>query len=132
MKEKQPVELMDLVQQIKNKNMKIKEKIQAIRDYFDFTRQVGHTTLMKKGIDNYDKDKLVLTHKKEEYDWLGLKPTEVISWHNLNALKGNKKPLVIDNGILWLMLNETIEYINELEKDREELNKIKKIIKNEN
>ena len=109
--------------------MKIKEKLEILRHYFDSTRQVGHTTLLKDGTNNYNRDKLILTYKKEEHTFFNNKPSEIISWGNLNALRSHKKPLVVDNGVLWLMLNETIKYIDELEKYKENYEQVNKVIK---
>jgi hypothetical protein len=101
--------------------MKLKEKLEILRDYYDKTRGIGHTTLMKKGTDNV-KDKLILGFNKESCEELGYKYDESISWHNLNYanLLGQNKPLVIDNGAMCLILNETLEEIDRLE----EINKL--------
>ena len=111
--------------------MKVIEKLRMLRDYFEMTRNVGHTTLMKEGTNNYKRDKLILAPKKEYYSFFECKSSEVISWDNLNALIGHKKPLIIDNGTMWVLLNESLKEITKLEKDSEQLNKIKKIVKNE-
>lgn len=107
--------------------MDIKEKLEILRNYYVATRQVGHTTLMKEGTDNYEREKLVLTYNKNHGAELGIKPQQVISWYNLN-INGYSAALAIDNGTMQIMLEETLKYINELENDRRKLNKIKSII----
>jgi hypothetical protein len=107
--------------------MKIREKLEALRNYFEVTRRVGHTTLLKEGTNNYNKDKLVLAYKKEDYGNLNCKPSEIISWRNLDGLNGRKKPLAIDNGVMWLMLKEAVEYIDELEMYKKRLTEIERI-----
>ena len=104
--------------------MKIKEKLEILKHYYDSTRAAGHTTLMKKGINNYEEQKLVLVYNKNHGKELGLNLQEIISWLNPN-LKGHNAPLAIDNAVMHEMLDDTLSYINELEKDREQLNKIK-------
>ena len=106
--------------------MKIKEKLKAIRDYYDMTRQVGHTSLMKEGVVNSDK-KLVLVHKQLDH-LFGCDKKDQVSWHNLDKLIGQNKPLVIDNGIMWLMLNEALEEIEKLEEDSRKLKMIKRLL----
>lgn len=94
--------------------MNIKEKLEFLKNYYEVNRSVGHTTLMLQGTDNTE-EKLVLTHTKEFGRELGYKLEETVSWNNLNGLRGHNKPLAIDNGVMWLMLNETLEHINKLE-----------------
>lgn len=117
MKKKPHGAIAGLVQQIKNNYMKIKEKLEILRDYYDKTRQVGHTTLVKEGTNNYKKPKLILVYKKDEHTYFDVKSDELISWKSLHNqdLLGQNKPLAIDNGVMWLMLDEAIKEINKLE-----------------
>ena len=103
--------------------MHITEKIEILMNYYDSTRQVGHTTLMKMGVNNFDKEKLILSYNKEHGAELNVDPKEVISWYGLDNLKRHNAPLAIDNGVMWVMLSETLEYIRMLEKSIEKLNK---------
>lgn len=110
--------------------MNIQQKLESLKNYYEVTRAVGHTTLLKQGTLNYDREKLILVYKKEEYDEIfKCKLSELISWNNLNGLLGHKKPLAIDNSAMWLLLKESLEYIDELEEDRAKLIEIIKIIK---
>ena len=107
--------------------MKIKEKLEIIRHYYATTRQVGHTTLMKEGTNNTDK-KFVLVFKKLGKVF-GCDEKDQVSWNNLKRLIGEDRPMVIDNGVVWLMLNEAIKEIERLEEDSINLQKIKSIIR---
>ena len=108
--------------------MNIKQKLEFLKAYYEFTRNSGHSTLMRKGTDRYKRNKLVLTYTKECGFDFGLKPHEIVSWRNLNDLVGHSSPLAIDNAAMFKMLEETVEYINELEQYKEQINEIKKII----
>lgn len=110
--------------------MKIKEKLQALKDYYENTRQVGHTTLLKEGTNNFMDKKFILAYKKEYSDFYGCKPEDIISWCRLNSdsLKGHKRPLAIDNGIMFELLRETLEEIEKLEQSNEKLQQIIKIV----
>ena len=109
--------------------MKIEEKLRILRDYYLFTRNVGHTSLMKDGTKNYTKEKFVLGYKKECFGELECKPSDVISWHNLDALKGHIKPLAIDNSVMSTLLDEVLNEITSLQQDSYKLKLIEKIIK---
>lgn len=107
----------------------ILQKLEMLRNYYEVTRNVGHTTLMKMGTDNYDRPKLVLTITKNHGLDLGLKSEETVGWNNLKGLIGHKEPLAIDDGTMWVILNDLIPYIEELEQDRYKLHLIKNIVK---
>lgn len=111
--------------------MTIKEKIESIVTYYMYNRKVGNTRLLKEGTKNYDGPKLILAYSKQEYGNLECKEAEVVSFKNdgLKALISHNKPLVIDNGALYKLLEETLVYINELEVYKEQIIEIQKIIK---
>ena len=74
-------------------------------------RQVGHTTLMKKGVENYDREFGVIAHNmqaaQEILDVSGSKSGKAFSISNLNV-QGFRIPFVIDNGSLSVLLEEVI------------------------
>lgn len=74
-------------------------------------RQVGHTTLMKKGVENYDREFGVIAHNKkyaeEIIDTSGSKLGKPFSISNLNV-QGFSMPFVIDNATLSVLLEEVI------------------------
>lgn len=84
---------------------------------------------MKKGTDNSE-EKLILGWHKEDAAAFKCKLDEVISWHNLDALRGNKKPLIIDNGVMWKILDEAVQEIESLETELEVSRNKLKTIKN--
>jgi hypothetical protein len=74
-------------------------------------RQVGHTTLIKKGVENYDREFGVIAYNKkyaeEIIDTSGSKLGKPFSISNLNV-QGFRIPFVIDNGALSVLLEEVI------------------------
>lgn len=107
----------DLEVQIKNKIMTLKEKLETLLHYYISTRQVGHTTLLKEGTENYKNDKLILSSRKTDHDFLNVKDYEIISWKGMqsHSLHGHNKPLAIDNGVMFLILTECLEEFERLE-----------------
>ena len=79
-------------------------------------RQVGHTTLIKKGIENYDREFGVIAHNKEYakeiIDISGSKLGKPFSISNLNV-QGYSIPFVIDNGTLSVLLEEVISVMED-------------------
>lgn len=108
--------------------MNIKQKLEFLKAYYEVTRKVGHSTLMKKGTDNYDKNKLVIAYDKASGKTLDLKYDEIVSWNDLTHLIGHNNPIAIDNDVMLKMLEETLEYIKELEQYKNQIIEIKKII----
>lgn len=113
--------------------MKTVEKLQEIMTYYEASRQAGHTTLMKQGTDNYKGEKLILVHSLNAGTDLGYNRKELVSWGDLSKLRGNKKPLAIDNGTMWSILRDTIHDISILEEENRDmqakLDVIRKIVK---
>lgn len=108
--------------------MKIEKKLEKLLNYYLETRQVGHTTLMKEGTNHYDKDFFVLTMNMSHGNNIGLKPTNIISWENLDRLQGHKKPLAIDNGTMTELLIDAIMRIEALDEENKKLVKQSKKI----
>jgi AAA+ ATPase superfamily predicted ATPase len=79
-------------------------------------RQVGHTTLIKKGIENYDRKFGVIAHNtqaaQEIIDTSGSKLGKAFSLHNPN-FQGFSMPYVIDNGSLSVLLEEVISVMED-------------------
>lgn len=101
--------------------MTIKEKLITLFNYYEATRGVGHTTLMKDGFDNYPDKKILLTCHYSHSQQLKAKKDEIVTWNNMEKLRGHKRPLAIDNGTIIEILNETIGEIDRLEKEIERL-----------
>jgi hypothetical protein len=79
-------------------------------------RQVGHTTLIKKGIENYDREFGVIAHNtqaaQEIIDTSGSKLGKAFPISNLNV-QGSSMPFAIDNGSLSILLEEVINVMED-------------------
>lgn len=92
------------------------EFAKQLKTYYDLTRQVGHTTAMLKGADNTDC--IVVSHEyvmgKHIQDMSSKKKNlDVISQNMLCELRGCRKPLLIDNAVMWLLLDDIISCLEE-------------------
>lgn len=81
-------------------------------------RQVGHTTLMKKGVENYDRQFGVIAHNmqaaKEIIDKSGSELGKAFSLSKLGSnFHGFSMPYVIDNGALSILLEEVISVMED-------------------
>jgi len=91
--------------------------------YFLQTRQCGHTTALVRGAENVDAK--VLVHSLGMKDILkkvskNKKDLDTITFSDLNngsILAGFKKPLVIDNATMTILLKYALERIAHLEKE---------------
>lgn len=97
--------------------MKIKEKLKILYNYYNFTRKVGHTSLLKIGIDNFKDDKIVLVGLNRCCTYINESINNVISLNSLNKLIGKNLPMAIDNDALSIILNESINEIEKLEQE---------------
>ena len=88
--------------------MKIEKKLESLLYYYMATRKVGHTTLLKKGTDNYEKPFCVLTHNTETARILGFSPKDTVSLYSLDRLRGSSRPLAIDNGAMIEILSDAM------------------------
>ncbi len=88
--------------------MEIKKTLEAISSYYQTTRQAGHSKLMNVGTNDFNGDKLVLVLDRGHGDKMGLKRSEMVSLGSLDILRGHNKPLVIDNGVLIEIFNQTL------------------------
>lgn len=96
------------------------EKLKELRHYYAINRKRGHTTLMKEGTNNVE-DKFILSNSKKDSSFLCVKSKEVISWNNLDQLRGHDTPLVIDNGAMLKILDDTLDLIYELQLKQQSL-----------
>lgn len=117
----------------------IKDTLEILKDYYNSTRQVGHTTAVMEGIKNVDG--AILTHNQEFGTFLsknggvggssGLQRNpvlrkrkkeskiEVVSLAHIqndgSVLKGLRTPLVIDNAALCFIFSDAYSEISRLE-----------------
>lgn len=94
--------------------MTTKEKLEELLHYYRFTRKVGHTSLMKAGTNNME-NKLILVADLKDHAHVGVPSGNAVSWNSLDRLRGNDKPLAIDNAAMDRLLSDTLELIYELE-----------------
>lgn len=101
--------------------MKTLEKLEFLLDYYQATRGIGHSTLIKKGTDNYDQPFMVLTCNSEGDPFIDVNKEDIVSIESLNRVIGKRKPMVIDNGAVIKLLYETILTIDTLQKENKQL-----------
>jgi len=98
--------------------MNIKSRLRHLLDYYLINRQVGHTRLLKEGTDNYKGEKYILCFNMKHGENLGFDPNkEVISWQSMEKLRSHNKPIVIDNGTMVVILQESLKEIIKLENE---------------
>ncbi len=104
--------------------MEIKKILEELQQYLSL-RQTGKTSLLKSGIDNYDRNHFVLV-PTVEYGNKVLGTTKsksiqkLVTFVNLNKLKGSNYPLIIDqeaNLQIFSMALDKIQHL-EMESDR--------------
>jgi hypothetical protein len=93
---------------------------ETLIQYLDATRQSGHTHLMMNGVIS-SKKCVILVHNmdmaknlKERWD-LG-KGAVFVSLNNLDALRGLKLPLAIDNAALHTLFFNSLSEVEELKR----------------
>lgn len=99
--------------------MHILDKLKRIRNYLGSTRQVGHTQLMIDGVRN-SRESIVLALNKHSGEYIERRNVlfpnahKVVTLHNLDNLIGHRKPMAIDNGALFSLLDEAVSEIEKL------------------
>lgn len=85
--------------------------LEAIGAYWVYNRCVGHTTLMRHGIDNMKC--LLLSHSKDfTLRTIGTLGRPI---YNIGHLRGETRPLAVDHWFLGNLLLSALRRINELE-----------------
>jgi hypothetical protein len=92
--------------------MYILNKLQAVIDYYDRTRGVGHTHAVLNGA--REEGAFVLVHTQDFGKSLGKDVAPVTMGDFIKRTAGMRKPLVIDNYALTLLLMEAAEEIGRL------------------
>lgn len=86
----------------------------AIWTYLNGVRGKGKTSLLKKGIDDYDKSFHLLTVNKEMGKNLTKnKKCNVITLNSLDKLIGSNKPLIIDQEAIAQLSFDTAKYLKD-------------------
>jgi len=97
--------------------MNAKKQLIALGQYFDSARQVGHTTAMMDGAKNADC--LILAHNQAGADFIKtLKPKgKVVAFPAIDReLKGQRKPMLLDNAAVVAVVQTALGEIERLER----------------
>ena len=99
--------------------MDIKNILNELIHYFNVTRGVGHTKTVLDGVRNIDDCLMVVdTHWFSDIAKLENPPSKskLISFSYIcDRLRGYHRPLVFDNLVLWLIFNNSLKKIEDLE-----------------
>ena len=104
----------------------IKNLLTEIWSYLSI-RQTGKTTLLKTGIDSYDRPHWILVPTMDygrSFILEGNKNQKIVSFKNLDKLRGSKDPLVIDHTAISTLISMTLDYINDLEIKRNDATRV--------
>ena len=83
---------------------------------------------MKKGTDNYEGEKFILSFNLKNRNEIGCTSQEIVSLESLSKLIGSSKPIAIDNGAMITILTETLNEFRKLEKENKQLLKRNQMI----
>lgn len=103
---------------------RIDDTFKRLKMYYDVTRRCGHTTLMIEGIRNFGDCFLLGTTQdnartiKENNN---LKNCETVGVKSIRILDGNNIPLAIDNGAMYVILEDAILAIRLLSEENTKL-----------
>jgi len=108
----------------------ITEVLRTLVHYYDFTRQVGHTTTMMEGAEDTNSTILVHNQRMGEHikHMFPFAKNNFVSTDNLKALLQSKKPLALDNCAIHMILLNALNRITELEAEVKEYSKVKTFI----
>lgn len=98
--------------------MDIVDKLQALIEYYNVTRGVGHTATMLDGARH--RACIVLASNMRQVVGIGRQAPQirpVSLGANLDGLRGLHLPLAIDNGALWTLMAEAWSCIQDLRKE---------------
>jgi len=94
-----------------------------LRQYYEINRQVGNTTTLIRGVENVE-NALVLVHSPKIQRFLNQNSKKNIETKSIEdplCLVGVRKPVVIDNAAMSVLLNYTLQTIARLERENFEL-----------
>lgn len=100
--------------------MTIKEKLQIFYYHLFYNRGVGNTYTMLNGAKNNPFAKVIVPTMIVA-KLMGLKPNQIISLDNLDALKGSSSPLAFDNSTLIRLFSDVLNEITRLEDENADL-----------
>lgn len=102
--------------------MKIKNTLQILAQYYGTTRQVGHTTELLRDVDNA----IVLcwshSHCEDLKKHYGTENTKYLTLGSITqSIRGFRKPLLVDNAVMYVICKDAYDLIEELEKENNRL-----------
>jgi len=105
-------------------------KYKKLLNYYESVRQVGNSTLLQKGAENYDQPFFLLGATKELaeqfLDIPNSNMTGISIKGNTNKLVGSDKPIAIDSSAWYVILKEVDEKISELNTLKDDHKKVLK------
>ncbi len=99
------------------------EKIALLKTYFDTRRGRGHTFAMVNGVANTE-NVTVIVHSQnygKDIQRMCQKRINLVSWDNLDKLRGSNNALVIDNAAMSQILGDALEMLRELRAENSRL-----------
>lgn len=106
--------------------MNTKQRLEDIRNYYMTARQCGHTTAMVKGAQNVDSVAILAASHDHARILKQLAPNaDCISLYTPTALRGMRRPLLVDNHTMHVLLSDALQEIERLEKRVSDLSNAK-------
>jgi hypothetical protein len=96
--------------------MDILSKLDILLCYYIATRAVGHTHTLIHGADEQTNGTVVLAVNMKYAEEIARQCYQAtpVSWSGLERLRGQRKPLVIDNSAMLCLLSEAVVEITNL------------------
>lgn len=98
----------------------IKERFRQIAAYLEFNRGVGHTTVLKEGAINHPEAIVLVGHYNNKKDF---PRNDVVSINGADwdvKLRGQQRPLAIDNYAMHMLAVQAARAIDKLQKDAQD------------
>ena len=96
--------------------MNIKEILRDLVAYYAATGRVGHSTALMEGVANTESVAVIIPNYRHARALAAKAPKALpVPVGNLQLLKGQRTPLVIDNQVIEMLLSEALAEIERLE-----------------
>jgi hypothetical protein len=104
-----------------NGEERVGEALTFLAHYYQVSRQAGHTTLLKRGLDNSE-DVVLVAHtiRAGREVAQGRPSVEIVTLASLDRLRGSRKPIIFDNAALEHIFRYGARRIRQLEDRSEE------------
>ena len=92
------------------------EKIVLLKTYLDTRRGRGHTFAMVNGVANTENVTVIVHNQSygKDIQRMCQKRINLVSWDDLDKLRGSNNALVIDNAAMSQILGDALEMLREL------------------